>query len=413
MPHKVPRQQWWTWMCGSLVLVVLGLASTHAQAQEKLLQFGQGLTLGPIVLHPGLRTELLYDDNIFLRDDRRVYDLITKLSPLVNFELLPRAAMAARLRWRVDYTPTMYFFSRNGGEDFNSHIVHTNLLYDGSYGLRVALDEQYVITSEPSSSEQQSATGQARTPRRQNDLGLKVGYSVNPKVDLEFDALLTNHLFERDFNANLNRTEYTIGATSFYRFLPKTSALLAYSVKRTDFTELLPTEPDKDNVAHNVSLGLRFDPTAKVRGSLKVGYTTKVFDAATLSGEQAISTATQLLWAATQRTQVDLNVSRDIIESSTVGANSLTATRAELGLEQRLVIEALSASIRGSYERDDFHGIDRNDDIWRTSFTVRYAPLRWLSLSGGYEFGKKLSTFNDPVTHYRVNRFLFGITGQL
>ena len=283
----------------------------------------------------------------------------------------------------------------------------------------MGLDERYVITSDPSTSEQQSATGQARTPRRQNGIGLKFGYSVNPKIDLELSFLRTDHVFERAANANLNRNENTIGATFFYRFLPKTSALLAYSFKRTDFVDLTPTELNKDNGARNMSIGLRFDPTAKVRGLLKVGYTVKVFDAATqpdgrpLDDERAISAATELTWAATERTQVNLLVSRNIEESSTVGANSFNATKVELGLDQRFVIAALSASIHGSYERNDFNGLDRSDAIWRTSATVRYALLRWLSFSVGYECASKSSDSNDPTVQYRVNRFLFGATGQL
>lgn len=86
MPRRVPRQRRLTRMYVSLVLAVLSLTSTYVQAQEGLFKLkpGSGIQLGPLVVHPGFRAEVIYDDNIFLRADRRVSDLITRLTPLLR-----------------------------------------------------------------------------------------------------------------------------------------------------------------------------------------------------------------------------------------------------------------------------------------------------------------------------------------
>lgn len=409
----------WT-TTGTVFMVVVGwcLTGANVHAQERLFRLGPGIKFGPLELHPGLTAEVIYDDNIFLEESDEESDLITRLVPLLGITLRPPRVGTRRIRLSVTYAPGINLFGDNASEDFVSHDVLATLVYDPPGGLLFTLTERFLHTSEPSSSEEQSATGEARLPRHQNDVGFGVAYSISSRSEIELLFARTDHVFDREFNDNLNRNENTITLTVFRRFLPKTSALVAYSFKYTDFVDLEPDELNKDNHQHAVRVGLRFDPTAKVSGRLTVGYAIKIFADDTLPNGQSFddkehifTTATELTWQARRRTQVILLVSRDFRESSTRGASSFNRTLVELGLEQRFPFaDALSAALRGSYERDDFNTIDRQDDIFRAEVHLRYRVFAWLSVGGGYEFVTKSS--DDPTVEYDVNRFIFTASGQ-
>ncbi len=68
----------------------------------------------------------------------------------------------------------------------------------------------------------------------------------------------------------LNREEKRVTITGSKRILPKTDFLLEWEGRRIDFTEP-PGEPS-DSRSRRISAGFNFDPSAFIRGSIKVGW---------------------------------------------------------------------------------------------------------------------------------------------
>jgi hypothetical protein len=415
--QRQPR--WWQLEIGVTLILLVSWCLMHkpANAQASLLDLELEFKLGPLEIHPGFIADVIYDDNIFLEESNKQADVITRLSPTLNLSLLPFRGRS-RLSFSLAYFPGLNFLSYNRNEDYVSHDVSSVLVYDAPGGLLFTLSERFLSTREPLSTEEQSATGAARLPRQQNDFGFGVTYSVNPKSKIELRFVRTDYLFLRDRNDNLNRNENTITLTALRRILPKTSALLSYSFKYTDFVDLEPDELNKDNYQHTVSIGLRANTTAKVSGQLTIGYTIKLFEADTQpddqpfdDNEQSFFTATELTWRALRRTQVSLLVSRNFQEASTENASSFNQTLVNLGIEQRFPFDRrFSASVHGIYEHDDFNTINRDDDLFQVLVSFPYQLLQWLSLAFRYEFATKSS--DDPTVEYDVNRFIFTASVQ-
>ena len=68
----------------------------------------------------------------------------------------------------------------------------------------------------------------------------------------------------------LNREERRVTVTGSKRILPKTDFLLEWEGRRIDFTE--PAGEPSDSSSRRISTGFIFDPSAFIRGSIKVGW---------------------------------------------------------------------------------------------------------------------------------------------
>lgn len=367
-----------------------------------------GLQLGPVILHPALSITAMNDDNIFLTETGTEDDVITALRPSVMFALPWRAQ-----RFRLGYKAEIFFFAENEKENTVNHAISADVNFRFLPGLRLWLRDHYLDTHDPSTSEAQSRTGDPRTPRTQNDAELGVGYSVSPKTDLELVLLRADHHYGRERDDALNHTVHTASLMASNQVFPKTSVVLRYRFRHTDFSDLEPTELDKDNHTHAGFAGVRFDPTAKVVGTLLVGYAGKFFEADSepdgrpLENETAVTADASVEWTPRPKTAMRFSLTRDIEESSTDGASSFNSTRVGLRLHQHFLL-SFTAEISAAYQRDDFNGLDRRDDLWQGKAVMRFALRQWVQFALGYEYARRDS--RDANFDFTVNRFWVGVS---
>ena len=80
--------------------------------------------------------------------------------------------------------------------------------------------------------------------------------------------------FTKKINQVNNYGQQNAAVTLFYRFWPKTSALIEYIFTYREY----PSFSVDNNYAHSPLIGLTWDPTAKITGTVKFGYTFKQYD---------------------------------------------------------------------------------------------------------------------------------------
>ncbi|MCL4504064.1 MAG: outer membrane beta-barrel protein, partial [Deltaproteobacteria bacterium] len=112
----------------------------------------------------------------------------------------------------------------------------------------------------------------------------------------------------------------TFGTTLFYKFWPKTSALVQYvAVTRTH-----PFDSTRDNVVHTPLVGLTWEPTAKLSGTVKFGYTIANYTN-NLPGLQSSTNSwalsIQTLYKISRFTQLSLIAQRGIQEDADFANN--------------------------------------------------------------------------------------------
>lgn len=356
----------------------------------------EGIHLGPLNVQPRLIVAETYDGNIFLTDADETDDFITTVGPAINLDLPWRAH-----RLRLGYEAEFLYFAEHNDESVLNQAAYADLGLDFPAGLRIRLRDLYQHTHGSVSSEEETRTGDPRTPRRQNDFEFRIAYALRQKTTLEMTFLRTDYNYSRASDNDLDRNENNVSLTLFRRILPKTSVLVRYDFQRSNFVNLPATEADKDGNTHTGSMGLRFDPTAKVSGTLRLGYSVEHFDDQSLDDTHALTADAALVWEARPKTRLYLDLLRDIEESSTTGADAIISTRVAFALRQRF-LPRFSAELLAWYQHDGFDNLERDDDIWQAIAVARYAVLPGLHVAAGYEYGLRNSS--EDSFDFTVNR---------
>jgi hypothetical protein len=200
---------------------------------------------------------------------------------------------------------------------------------------------------------------------------------------------------DRDVTAYTLRSEYAVS--------PDT-ALFAEAVfnnRDYDFTSPL-NGATRTSSGSEISIGANFDLSNLVRGEVQVGYVEQNYDYQALSDIDAVSGHARLEWFPTQLITVRLDAGRSIEDATGLGISGYLATTWALGADyevQRNVI--LSARYTG--EKDDYAGVDREDDKWTAELGGTYKVNRTLSVKAEYEH---LNRDSDVVGgDYKIDRF--------
>jgi hypothetical protein len=129
----------------------------------------------------------------------------------------------------------------------------------------LTLKDDFTRTSDPPGTE---LTG--RILSTTNVLKPQAEYRLTPRFSTALHYAWTRVRFDDDFIANLiDRDEHLIGASVFWKFVPKGDVYFDYSFGRVIFD----IATDRDYIAHLITAGLRGEITSKLSSSIFVGYT--------------------------------------------------------------------------------------------------------------------------------------------
>jgi len=209
---------------------------------------------------------------------------------------------------------------------------------------------------------------------------------------------------DRPYHAESSYRNNGYGATLFYQFLPKTSALVEYRLVDSDYPYVAHDVRDSKN--HTVFGGLYWDPTAKLSGTLRGGYIWKRFENKDIAKESDAETwtiAADLLWRATDVTQLKLTAERAYRDYILERIRYYHSTTGTLTLSQKILTK-FTASASGSLTRDEFpqkaYNPDkdryqrRDDTLWGLGAGLGYEIQKWLSAELNYTYRKRDSNFN-------------------
>lgn len=170
---------------------------------------------------------------------------------------------------------------------------------------------------------------------------------------------------------------------------------------------ILPNALPARDGAESVALaGLAID-SGKLRGNVSAGYTRRVFDSSAYRDFGGLAVNGEIIYYASGLTNYRLSAYRTIGESGDPAIlarfNSGVTARVDHELLRYIILSGSAA-----FERNSFKGIDRDDDIWALTGSVRYLAGRHLELEGNVQYVKRTSSgiFRGP----EFDRFQFGIT---
>ena len=234
---------------------LLTLAVTCAPA----LAFDLGQWVPGLKVSPFLSERVEYESNVFQVPSHSKDDIIFKTIPgiLADYTFGPHSISAG-------YRAEILRYLDLTDQDTVHHIAVGQLRLDFPRTL-LTLKDDFARTSDPPGTE---LTG--RILSNTNALKPAGEYRFTPSFSTGLNYSWTRVRFDdRAIGDLIDRDEHLIGASVFWKFVPKGDLFFNYSYGISTFTEA----SDRDFTSHNITVGLRGDITAKLSSGFYVGYT--------------------------------------------------------------------------------------------------------------------------------------------
>jgi len=410
---------------GMAVLIIMGFGGSAMAVGN--------IKIGQIEVHPFITEKGMWDSNIDLNADNgtpgeeRKSDYINTLTPGVTFQL-KKPLLDVSVGGLVDIV-RYKDYDKNDAENYT---INLNAQYGsiGRTGLYFKVNEQFVDTRDPYS---QSGVGDPRykegiaTKREANIAGVEVGYGLADRLALHLNYTNNYQKYDEDVDKDSNERNHIVGPTLYYKILPKTFALLEYKFTDTNYFDYDTkglSGCGKDSENHNVDVGLFWDQTAKLNGSVKVGYYWKKWDNVqnnagnTLEDLETWTVTTHLGWKPLTRTTIWLDLTRGEIDSVDDTYYSYDQFVANFELIQKVGSKILvMAGLR--YEIDDYNSsaraTEKKFDLYQANAGINYQIMKWLSAGISYTYKEKNANRINSATkdeEYKDHQTMFKITGS-
>jgi hypothetical protein len=388
------RRVVWTLL---LCLLTLPLAGTPAMAFD-LGQWVPGLKVSPF-----LSQKVEYQSNVFQVPSHSQDDVIFKTIPgvLADYTFGSHSLSAG-------YRAEILRYLDLPSQDTVHHIAVGQLRLDFPRTL-LTLKDDFTRTSDPPGTE---LTG--RILSTTNVLKPEGEYRLTPSFSTGLNYSWTRVRFDDQFIATLiDRDEHVIGASVFWKVVPKGDLFLNYSYGRSSFVD----SSDRDFTSHTIMVGLRGDITAKLSSSFRVGYTR----GEPVHGNQASFTGLAFggdyVYRPTERITLTLSTQR-ARQESTFGTTVFYVTNNGVLSAQYQVLPKVTLSARLGGGLNDYskkETADGKTDFRHDSFIlagaqVEYEIQPWLRV--GLEYLRISRDSNFPSFRFVDDRITARATVQ-
>ena len=388
------------------------------------------IRIGTIEVIPSITQEGKWDSNIDLGADNgtageaKKGDYINTVTPSVTFSyqrpLIDITAGASVGIVRYDE------YDRNDTENYTANL---NAQYGdiGRNGIYLKVSEQFQDSQDPNEVEDQRYLDGIDKKKKTNTAAIEVGYGLTDRYALHLfyeNGYLNYDNFARDRDSN--KTENKVGATAYYKILPKTFATLGYTYKLTDYPDYDTAglaDAGKDSKDHNAEVGIMWKEAEKLNGSIKVGYHWKKWKQAQDSAGNPLEDLSDVTvraavgWKPLMRTTV--NVDATVAEIDSVETGYFSYDQYALGLTiDQTIVSRLAFRVGGRYEKDDYNGTAgaaaKEYEIYSATVGVSYQLIKWLQAELTYTYSEKDA--NDRAfadDEYKDHLTMFRIVGSL
>jgi hypothetical protein len=356
-------------------------------------------------LLPELDLQEMYRSNLFLTQSDKKSDYVTTVTPGIGLKYL-----FGQSEFDLGYKVGFVNFAKYSANNYTDQRANALLHLVAPGGLEFTLGDNF---TQSTIERIQLMTHQM--PFHDNFLNAVAGYSFADrwKIDVKYnreDMAFAEHQDRgAEYSTNL------VGTSLYYRFLPRMSGLVEYDYSVKDFV-VARSADHKDQLTY---LGVAFDPTAKLRGTFKVGYGWKEFDTAVVGRNNSPHSwimAGQVVNDFDPRTSLTFDAQRAMADDTQLLNASYTYTTAALTLQHyftdkiggnastfyrsREYLDNLTEPVTGALKK-------RSDSTWGGGLAAFYNIQKWLQARLEYQYTDTRSNFDQYS--YTDNRIMFKI----
>ncbi len=400
----VRRRYWKVFFLSSVFLAfisipLLSLAIKPADIPGNI-HFGQ------LEIHPSLSLKEEYNDNIYEQASGETGSAITTISPEIAFQL-PLQRHLLNMDCRAE------FIEPSRHQNYQADNYFANIMLDLDFNrLNIQIGDNWARDSVAPDYKED-----IRNDYYQNHFFLDTYYKLADRYKIK--GFYRNE--DRDFNKFHkywqpdprldNYTQNEVGFDLFYRFLPLTSALVEYGYVNKNNNDM--GLPSTDSDTNRVWLGLTWEATSKITGTIKGGYVYRDYEAG-IDDFDGFGMKGDLNYALTSYTTIGLHgfrkpVDTAVTEEEEVYGPYYISTGGTLSVDHKLT-HKIRASADVSYWNDRYEekgtagkeaGKKRDDDRYGFGVGVNYQVQDWLGCKVSYSYVDNDSNFD--YEDYRTN----------
>jgi hypothetical protein len=378
----------------------------YGPAQDTLLRGWQKHRLGPVNVVPYGGYDAVYRTNIFQTYNDKKADFINVLTPGIRFEL----PVEKTHKLSLGYLGSYFIYSRFSS---NSH-YDQNLNADAAFNFS-RLSIRAGNTIRLATEERTSETARQRRYAWESPY-LNVAYAFADRWKIEGNYQMDYLDFLKSQDRLDDRIYNTLGASLFYKFWPKTSALIQYIavIRHHPFNTIT------DNTVHTAQGGFQWDPTAKLSGTVKFGYTSVVYNQdipGRPNSPSSWSCSVQTLYRFSRFTNLGLVAQRSFQEDADNGNSAYINSGLFFTLNHNLhhfkVNSYLAISYyNNSYVFNTFNPgtgtlMKRNDNIFSAGGGLSRPLAPWVRARIDYIYYNKASNF--ATFSFNEHKVLLGL----
>ena len=327
----------------------------------------------PIKFHPHLDLQSSYDDNVQISSTNQQADFSFLISPGLQLEY----GKPDHNYVSLDYTLGIQEFVRLT----NLNAVNNDVVLQSLFNFdRIKLQINHTY-SDDTTEDFEAGT---RIEQQRNLTSASAEYNLNQYFSV--GALYHQELLHFPTPGQIDSEQYKPGVAIYYHVSPKTDVFGEFDYGVTDVSQ------GQNQQSESVSLGLRGKVTSKITGTIGVGYEHTDFSGTDPSIDTVIATVS-LHGDFTKHTFADLTVTRQVNPSSATNAStSVTTTRVDFQINQKIYREKFLVYAGGAYENDEYTGTSRIDDVWEGRVGAKYFVTKWLEFGASYRYQHNASS---------------------
>lgn len=267
---------------------------------DDLLRGWHGRKLGNVTLTPYLEVDGLYRSNIFDTNSDKKSDFITTITPNLRADI----PFAQHNTLSLGYLGSAFIYSTYTNQSHYDQNLNADLALNPEGQMSFRLGNTLRLATE----ERNSEFSESRQYLRNTPYFTAI-YKLADRWKIEGNYQLDTLEFARSVDRFNNYNQQTVGATLYYRFLPKTALLAQYIFVYRSY----PSASADNTFSSAPLVGLTWAPTTKLSGTIKVGYTLAGYET-TVAGRNnfpdTFSLSAQLVYRFSKYTILDLTAQR-------------------------------------------------------------------------------------------------------
>jgi len=359
----------------------------------------QSMELGGFEFTPGLKISERYDDNFRTLPSQVESAWITSVRPTFLLSTETRNS-GYQLEYAID---SLTYQDHADANHVDQHITAKSVMeFDARNRLNWELGyrraEDTVQTAEPRENDKYTL--------KNANLGYSYGVlSGMNQIDVQAEYQELRYRNGGGLNDDKEHNTTSLVATWFHRLGGRTRALV--EVRHSDFDYLLPGST-RNSTGDAVLVGLTRDVSAKVSGSVRVGYERKDFEGpANDYGSPTWEVGVD--WKPRTYSTFSINA-RKAFEEGDDGANTVHDTSTRLGWKHKWS-PWIATDVHYRYADLEYLGVGRDDKLNTYGASVIYSATRWADVTLGYERWQNDSNISDQT--YTRNVFLLSLALNL